>query len=279
MRVHRTDDASEFLNATLALRSADPVRTNVLGSVATGVAQGIGYDDVNFFVVHDADDDVVGAAMWTAPYKLHLSPMNDAAATAVADALQERSRATGLHPGGVVGPNGTAEVAAAHLGRPFRTKLDERVLVLHDYLQPRPVAGAARQPDENDLDLLREWRTAFAIEAGVQVTHDESLMLAALPRTWLWEVDGSPVSMAGHAPIVETPDVSVGRVGPVYTPPDVRGYGYGTAATAVVVDALLPQVDVVMLFTNASNVTSNQVYEALGFVHAADVVELDFTDA
>lgn len=279
MRVHRTDDASEFLNATLELRSADPVRTNVLGSVATGVAQGVRYDDVNFFVVHGDDDAVVGAALWTAPYKLLLSPMSDEAATAVADAMVARTRETGVWPGGVVGPQGTAEVAAGHAARPFRTKLDERILVLHDYLQPRPVAGAARRPDEADLDLLREWRTAFAIEARVELTHDESLLLALLPRTWLWEVDGVPVSMAGHAPIVETPQVSVGRIGPVYTPVDLRGFGYGTAATAAVVDALLPHVDVVMLFTDASNVTSNQVYEALGFVHAGDVVDLEFGQA
>ena len=277
MRVHRTDDPAEFLNATLALRSADPVRTNVLGSVATGVAQGIAYDDVNFFVAHGDDDEVVGAALWTAPYKLLLSPMPDEAAAAVADAMMARTAESGLRPGGVVGPEGTAELAAARTGRAFRTALDERILVLHDYLQPRPVAGAARQPDESDLDLLREWRTAFALEAGVQLTQDEMLP-ALLPRTWLWEVDGVPVSMAGHAPIVETPAVSVGRIGPVYTPADLRGYGYGTAATAAVVDALLPQVDVVMLFTDAANVTSNQVYEALGFVHAGDVVELAFDE-
>jgi predicted GNAT family acetyltransferase len=34
-----------------------------------------------------------------------------------------------------------------------------------------------------------------------------------------------------------------------------------------------------MLFTDASNVTSNQVYEALGFVHAGDVVDLEFGQA
>lgn len=278
MRVHRTDDPSEFLTATLDLRSADPVRTNVLGSVATGVEQGIHYDDVSFFVVHDGDD-VVGAALWTAPYKLLLSPMPDDAAAAVADAMVARTRETGLWPGGVVGPRGTAEVAAGHAGRPFRTKLDERILVLHDYLEPRPVPGAVRQPDEGDLDLLREWRTQFALEARVELTHDESLLLALLPRTRLWEVDGAPVSMAGHAPLVGTPQARVGRIGPVFTPVDQRGYGYGTAVTAAVVDVLLPQVDVVMLFTDAANVTSNQVYESLGFVHVADVVDLEFVNA
>ena len=34
-----------------------------------------------------------------------------------------------------------------------------------------------------------------------------------------WRVDGETVSMAAHAPPVETPSGVVTRVGPVYTPP------------------------------------------------------------
>ena len=275
MHVHRTGDAAEFLDASLPLRSADPVRTNVLGSVATGVTEGIGYDDANFFVVEDDDGEVVGAALWTAPYKLLLSPMPDDAAVAVADAAVARSAETGLHPGGIVGPGGTAELAAARFGRTFRTARDERILVLHDYLRPRPVAGSARQPDESDLALLRAWRAAFAEDTGSELTHDETLMMASLRRTWLWEVDGVPVSMAGHASLVETPGAVVARVGPVYTPPEFRNRRYGSGVTAGVVEHLLPVADVVMLYTDASNPTSNAIYERLGFQHVGDVVDLD----
>ena len=44
---------------------------------------------------------------------------------------------------------------------------------------------------------------------------------------------------------------------------------------AGVVEHLLPDVDAVMLFTDASNPTSNAIYERLGFRHVADVVDLD----
>jgi predicted GNAT family acetyltransferase len=81
--------------------------------------------------------------------------------------------------------------------------------------------------------------------------------------------------MAGYAALVATPSGAVGRVGPVYTPPEHRGNGYGTAVTAVVVGHLLGEADTVMLFTDDANPTSNHVYENLGFVHEDDVVELE----
>ncbi|MGL1760974.1 GNAT family N-acetyltransferase, partial [Vibrio parahaemolyticus] len=68
---------------------------------------------------------------------------------------------------------------------------------------------------------------------------------------------------------------TVGRIGPVYTVPAERGRGYGGAVTAAVTEHLLPQVDTVMLYTDAANPISNAVYERLGFVHEHDIVELD----
>ena len=82
MHVTTPGDAAAFLEATAAYRAADPVRTNVLGSVATGVLQGRAYDAEHWFVVHDGDA-VVGAAIWTVPYRLLLAPMPEAAAAAL----------------------------------------------------------------------------------------------------------------------------------------------------------------------------------------------------
>src|ERR1700745_1209091 len=45
-----------------------------------------------------------------------------------------------------------------------------------------------------------------------------------------WEAGGVPGSVAGRTRAV----AGMVRVGPVYTPPEVRGHGYASAATAVV---------------------------------------------
>ena len=95
-----------------------------------------------------------------------------------------------------------------------------------------------------------------------------------VPPLWLWERRGEPVSLAGHAPPVSTPAGMVGRVGPVYTPVQHRGRGYGSAITHAVSATLRPQCSIVMLYTDAANATSNAVYERLGYTAVADVVEI-----
>jgi predicted GNAT family acetyltransferase len=277
-RVRRTGDAAAFLDATRALRAADPVRTNVLGSVATGVDGGTTYADASFFVVENAPGAVVGAALWTPPYKLLLSPMDDEAAAVVAAAAALRSKETGHRLPGVIGPEPEAHVAATSLGRPFHRSMDERLLVLHDFLPSRGVPGSARAAVESDVALVQRWLRDFADEASVLMLDSEDAVRERLPRTWLWDVEGVPVSLAGHAPVVTTPSGDVARVGPVYTPAEHRKHGYASAITSAVVEVLRPVVDVVMLFTDSSNPTSNHVYEALGFVHEGDIVELTFDD-
>lgn len=275
MRVHVLTDAAAFLDATLELRAADPVRTNVLGSVATGVRSGVRYDAESFFVV-EHEGAVVGAALWTAPFRLLVGPMDDEAAAAVGLAATERALEIGRPLPGVAGPVRAAERAADATGREWVRSREERVLVLHDYLPPRGVPGEVRHATTADTDLVRRWRREFAAEAGTLVNDDEDLIRMALRATWFWAVDGVPVSMAGHAPIVSTPSGDVGRIGPVYTPVEHRRHGYAGAVTAAVVEHLLGLVGTVMLFTDAANPTSNHVYEALGFVHEADVAELRF---
>jgi predicted GNAT family acetyltransferase len=275
MRVRLLPDAAEFLAATLDLRAADPVGTNVLGSVATGIRSGMRYDAESFFLVEDGGS-VVGAALWTAPFRLLLGPMDDEAASAIGAAAAQRATDLATPLPGVVGPVGTAERAATATGRAWTRSREERVLVLRDYRAPRGVPGVARRATDADAELLRRWRREFADEAGTLLNDGDDALRTALRVTWFWTVDGAPVSMAGHAPIVSTPGGDVGRIGPVYTPVGQRRHGYGGAVTASVVEHLRPLAGTVMLFTDAANPTSNHVYETLGFVHERDVVELGF---
>lgn len=279
MRARLLDTAEEFLDATLDLRAADPVRTNVLGSVALGVVEGASYDAQSWFLVEGDDGTAVGAALWTVPYRLLCGPMDDQAAHALGRTALARSQELGVLIPGVVAPLGVAEVVAAGVGGVWSTAMRERILVLHDYLPPSPVSGAGRGASDDDLDLLVEWHRAFVAEAGLNDHGVEEVIRRNVSRLWIWEVDGVPVSYAGHAPVVPTPAGAVGRVGPVYTPPEHRNRGYGTAVTAHVVEQLLPVTSTVMLYTDDANPTSNHVYENLGFVHEDDVVELAPVDA
>jgi predicted GNAT family acetyltransferase len=72
------------------------------------------------------------------------------------------------------------------------------------------------------------------------------------------------------------PASGVVRVGPVYTPPEQRGRGYGTAATAAATAGILSAGAQPCLFTDLSNPTSNSIYQRIGYRAVTDCVELAF---
>lgn len=273
MQVTRPVGPAEFLELTAAYRAADPVRTNVIGSVATGVLQGRAYDAEHWFVVHGDDGTVVGAAIWTVPYRLLLAPMPDAAAAALGADVVRLLQV----PPGVIGPQRTVEALVAATGWTTEQHMLEHVLVLEEFTPASGVPGSARPLTEADVDLATEWMREFSIEAGALITDPREAVVGRMPHHRFWVVDGEPVSFASHAPLVGSESGTVGRVGPVYTPREHRGRGYGGAITSAVVEHLLPLTTTVMLFTDAANPTSNGVYERLGFRQVDDVVDLTIT--
>jgi predicted GNAT family acetyltransferase len=73
------------------------------------------------------------------------------------------------------------------------------------------------------------------------------------------------------------PAAGATRVGPVYTPPDLRGRGYASAVTAAVSRAALAAgAQEVVLFTDLANPTSNAIYRRLGYEPVEDRVILSF---
>jgi ribosomal protein S18 acetylase RimI-like enzyme len=66
---------------------------------------------------------------------------------------------------------------------------------------------------------------------------------------------------------------SVGVVGNVFTHPDFRGHGLGTAVTAAVADKLLERCDLIVLSVDPANRSARHIYENLGFREAGRLVE------
>jgi GNAT superfamily N-acetyltransferase len=285
MRVERCDSPETFLAATAAHRGSEPIRTNVIGSVATTVVvQGPPSGDCFWWVVRDDRGAVVGEAMRTAPWVLSLGPMPREAAHALA-----------------------SEVAAADPGLPgvagFVSPV-EAFLESYEWISgsaPRAVATTQRQllyeieqvtvPDvegepavatREELEAVDGWFGAFSSEVeGVAVarTEEDRRQLANTVgdgRVWWWMLEGTRRSMAGHAMPVEGPSGVVTRVGPVYTPPEHRKHGYGGAVTGAVSKVLLDRGSRVMLYTDAANPTSNHVYRTLGYELVDEFVRHSF---
>lgn len=136
--------------------------------------------------------------------------------------------------------------------------------------QPAP-AGQARPAGEADRDQLMDFCRGFAAD----VREDVAIDTVTWPTTryadkdyTFWETpDGTPVSMAGINPTV----AGLAQVDPVYTPAAHRGRGYAAGVTAAVTRAALAAgATEVTLFTDATNPTSNALYQRLGYDVYAD---------
>jgi predicted GNAT family acetyltransferase len=138
---------------------------------------------------------------------------------------------------------------------------------------PEAVAAGrlvCRAPLPDELDLVAGWRVAYSVEAlGIREGPD----LAATSRVeidrlqqegsqWVLIDGGHPVSYSAFN--ARLPDVV--QVGGVWTPPDLRGKGYGRAVVAgSLLAARAEEVDRAVLFTGEENRSARAAYEALGF--------------
>jgi predicted GNAT family acetyltransferase len=69
----------------------------------------------------------------------------------------------------------------------------------------------------------------------------------------------------------------VSRIGPVFTPRDRRGRGYGSAVTAAAAElAYRSGTANVVLFADLANPVSNSIYQRIGFEPVVDSVRIDF---
>ena len=124
-----------------------------------------------------------------------------------------------------------------------------------------------------DRDIVLAWTEGFMREAFGQVdlaevAADVDRWIARRGRTiYLWE-DGEPVSLCGVGGV--TPNGI--RIGPVYTPPDLRGRGYASALVAAISEAELDAGRrFCFLFTDKANPTANHIYQAIGYEPVRDV--------
>ena len=238
------------------------------------------YQGYHLWAVRD-DGRVLGAAMQTPPYGLALAePVDDASLAPLAAAIVDAGvRLPGV-VGGVAEANTFADAWVALVGGAAETVTRQGIYELTAVRDRGHADGAARVATAGDLDLIADWNDAFMAEAVPEFRGDrDSLARRIRSRVeegdyWLWETDGRPVAMTGASP---APPDGV-RVGPVYTVPDARGHGYGTALVAHVSGAALERGSrACYLHTDLANATSNAMYQRIGYRRVCDAVDLRFT--
>jgi RimJ/RimL family protein N-acetyltransferase len=263
-----TSDVEEYAERTWDLLTESPAEHTIALTVLETVRRGRRWSgEPMLFGWFEDGAEVSGAVFRTPPFNLLLGAVPEDAAAALVATL----RAAGVS---VPGANGRhleverfAEEWTAATGARSETKVRLALYELGTLHPPDPSpAGWARAAEtEEDLELAIRWYFDFQVETRSPVTDVTPLVRERMEdrRLWLWEGEtGPPVSLAARTPAV----AGVARIAPVYTPPEHRRHGYGTAITAAcTADALDRGTERVVLFTDLANPTSNAIYQRIGY--------------
>jgi predicted GNAT family acetyltransferase len=280
MEVVRLDDAAAFLAEAEPLLLADEARHNLILGIAGTIRDAPDLYPLRSLWLVRADGEVVAAALRTPPYNVILAKPRSSAALA---ALVEAVAAEEIP--GVVGTEPEihefAELWSQHNGVPGRVNMRQGVYALDQVELVPNVPGSARVATDDDRELALCWWIAFGEEvlhegspgrerAEASVDHKLSSPTGGL---LLWEDGGEPVSLAGWG----GPTPNGIRIGPVYTPPALRGRGYATAVTAELSQRQLDSGrSFCFLYTDLANPTSNAIYERIGYRRVAEAAEVVF---
>ena len=285
MEIRRSTTVSAFMAVAgtfLADREAE--HNLIYGILSNYEADPSQYDEPPYLASVLHGESVVCVAIRTPPWRLAISEMDHPAAAQV---LAADLHGVGLHGAALPGVVGPAEAAghfatawAEQTGAHPRLGRHERSFRLRRVIPPRTAPGALVRSRPEHRMLLTEWAKAFHDEAigSSGPVQDWGAMadrwIRGIGRTcYLWVDGGRPVSLAGSGGL--TPHGI--RVGPVYTPPALRGRGYASNLVAGVSQLQLDAGRTfVFLFTDLANPTANKIYQAIGYEPVNDVDEYEF---
>ena len=269
--VLHTDDPSRVLERAGSYLSAEPVLHNL---ITTLLQARVARPEPGRYWIVEADGAPAGVVLQSpVTFFATCTPMAATHVAAAVDAIVDG----GTELPGIIGEAGTASCFAGHwterTGRAAEPVQGQRIYELDVPAPARPTPGAHRPAEESDRSLLEEWLDAFGAETGEGPGGAEEIVERRLASgdLWLWE-DGGPVALVGiHAPVA-----GVCRVGPVYTPPGLRGRGYASALVTAVSVAAVDSGHRCMLYTDLANPVSNSIYRAIGYRAVAEALRYSF---
>jgi uncharacterized protein len=228
------------------------------------------YPNPPYLVTVEQGNELTAIALRTPPHKLVLSKVrNLAALTLIAEDVHRTQENLPGVSGLVEESQVFMNVWQAITGQSYELTMAMRI---HQITAVNPVSnvnGHLRVATPADRSLLIQWNEAFQNEVSMLLREDtERVVDGALERqtVYVWE-DSRPVSFAcgGRSRL------TMGRIGPVYTPPEYRRNGYATACVAHLSQRLLDQgCQHCYLFTDIANPTSNHIYQAIGYRPVCD---------
>jgi uncharacterized protein len=251
----------------------DEARNNLMFGILTALVEESGrFPEFHLWVVADQGRPVL-AALRTPPWNLLVSgPARPDAIAELARSLHEEGHPLPGVTGAVPEGDAFAEEWGRLTGAGTTVSMEQGVYQLTAVRPASAVEGAPRDVSAEARGMLIEWLKAFHEEADPTGPGDpeqmvDSRLSGASGGLVVWEVNGEPVSVAGF--VGGTPNGA--RIGPVYTPPKLRGRGYATALVAWLSQKMLDAGRrFCFLYTDMANPTSNRIYRRIGYELVCD---------
>jgi predicted GNAT family acetyltransferase len=274
MEIRRFATAEEFLEATKTFRSADAVRTGLISSIAISVANGSRSYESYFWLALCEKDQVRGIAVRTVPYGYVFSPMSQESAQAIISFISKEDPSAREFSG----PKVVIDFVEKFSKLPVVESEGELIYENRNF-RAAPSMGHIRAATDSDYELIFNWMKAFMEETDLLPYDLDGMVRNALAkgRFHLLCMNNSPVSLGGHADLQSFEGLSVGRVGPIYTPKEFRKKGYASALTSAITARIISQDALPMLYTQADNPTSNKIYQELGYTLVDENLKVKFS--
>jgi uncharacterized protein len=270
--VHAFVRAGDVLERSGAFLASRPVEHNLILTLLhdryTAAEPG------RYWVVEDGGD-VVGVVFQSPlDYGATLTPMPAPAVVAAVEAIVGQ----GVVLPGISGEAATAAVFAGRWSECRKCGVEptegQRLYALGTLRNAAGARGALRRARGDERELLVKWFRGFQADTGEHAVDPVRFVTAELDaqRAWLWEDDGTPVSMVSHSQAIE----GTTRVRAVYTPRELRRRGYASACVGGMSAELVALGLRCILYTDLANPTSNSVYRRLGYEAVAEVLRYRF---
>ncbi|HET8699715.1 MAG TPA: GNAT family N-acetyltransferase [Gammaproteobacteria bacterium] len=231
------------------------------------------YEKPVYWATIEDNGAIIGCAFRTPPYRLGVTALTD---TAIA-ALLVNVGGVYATLSGVSGPEPTANVVAEAWcrwrGGSATVRFRQRLYSLRVLVPPaRPPIGALRLANEADAGLVRDWSAEFVREAAVEHVSTEFFVdLIRARQVYLWD-DGQPRCLV--AAIKHTPQASA--IGVLYTPPEIRRRGYGTATIAALSGRLFQNgAKGCYLYADPDNTAVSRIVGGMGYQRVHDATDID----
>lgn len=276
-------DRRAFAAAAVPFLARAEAIHNLQLSVLDQVVRGGRYPEAHLVAAVDVAGAVLDLALRTPPHPLLLPlPGPPAARAAVLGWFL-------IHDPDLPGMVGLApEVRdaaawwAARRGVVVRRAMRQGVYALHAVRPAARAAGHVRPVTAADRERVVPWLRAFAAEAEGTVQTDAEAAFASfvddpVRQLFVWVApDGDTVALAGRNG--RTPHGV--RIGPVFTPPERRGHGYGEALVAALSQQELDAgARACFLYTDLDYAPSNRLYLRIGYAPLGEAANLRFAPA